>query len=458
MIGFFAKRPALGLTAFVVVLLAGALIAHRRDRRPGAALSLARAGVLKGRVTGSESGWRGKLDLDQAKLEGKQLVQSLPDGTRISYSLDPRLQRWALDYLRAHEVPYAAMTMVDIERARVLVMAGHAADNPKVNTRELCLTPWAPAASVYKLVTASALLDQGVSPEASVCYHGGMHGLNKRHLVDNAKRDQACNSLADGVAKSVNPIMGKLALRHLKPRDLVDWSYRFGFNRSIPFELPVQPSVARIPDGQLEFARVAAGFWRTEASVLHGALIAGVAATRGMLVWPTLVDSVREPNGKSYAPRTLEPERVMSRSLADKLAAMMVNTTTIGTASRSFHDRKGNPMLPGIEVGGKTGSLSRHTPYLHYSWFVGFAPAKKPRVAFAVLLGNPAKWRIKAHTAARVMLGHYFSPESIEKRTPPRGPAIASPDGATKAQPAARRPLKRKAARRAALRALAPRA
>ncbi len=457
MIGFFAKRPALGLTAFVAVLLAGGLVAHRRERgaRAATTLSMARTGALKALAAASTPDWRGKLDLDQAKLEGKQLVQSLPDGTRIHYSLDPRLQRFALDYLRPHQVPYAAMRMIDLERSRVLVLAGHAESNPKVNTRELCLTPWAPAASVYKLVTAAALLDQGVSPEASVCYHGGMHGLQKRHITDNGKLDSDCHSLSFGVAKSVNPIMGKLALRHLKPQDLVDWSYRFGFNRPIPFELPVQPSVARIPDGQLQFARVAAGFWRTEASVLHGAVIAGVAASRGMLAWPTLVDTVREPSGKSSVPRTLDPERVMSRAVADKLAAMMVSTTTMGTASRSFHDRQGNPMLPGIEVGGKTGSLSRQSPFIHYSWFVGFAPARKPRVAFAVLLGNPAKWKIKAHTAARVMLSRYFNPE---EKTPPR-PALAAPQGTKTAKAASPKPTraKRKAARRASLRH-APRA
>ncbi len=30
-----------------------------------------------------------------------------------------------------------------------------------------------PAASVFKLITGSALLDQGLTPESNVCYHGG---------------------------------------------------------------------------------------------------------------------------------------------------------------------------------------------------------------------------------------------------------------------------------------------
>jgi cell division protein FtsI/penicillin-binding protein 2 len=448
MIGFFTKRPRHGLLAILLMIGGGAWLAHRSNRLPSArtALAMVRSRLQPARsLVAPEGGdWRSKLDLDQTHESGGKLVQAMPDGTRVTFSIDPRLQRRALEYLRLHEVPYAAMTMLDLASARVLVLAGHAASNPRVNTRQLCLTPWAPAASIYKLVTASALLDEGVSPEASVCYHGGAHGLTRRNLVDNPKADLACNTLSYAIAKSINPIMGKLALRHLKPAALDEWSRRFGFNRPLPFELPVQPSVARIPSGEVGFARVAAGFWRTEASVLHGAMIGGVAASRGLLLWPTLIEAVREPSGKSYRPQPLEPERVMSRSLADKLAAMMATTTTIGTAARAFHDRHGNPMLPGVDVGGKTGSLSRSNPFLHYSWFVGFAPAKKPRVAFAVLLGNPAKWRIKAHTAARVLLGHYFNPDAAESKTRKLATAPAAK------QPKAKRASARRGKRRAA--------
>ena len=94
----------------------------------------------------------------------------------------------------------------------------------------------------------------------------------------------------------------------------------------------------------------------------------------------------------------------------------MESTTRMGTARSGFVDAKGRALLP-FTVAGKTGSLNfRGRPEdpqppaglangeLLYSWFVGYAPADKPEVAFAVLIGNSAKWRIKATFAAQQML------------------------------------------------------
>jgi penicillin-binding protein A len=437
MIGFFVKRPALGVLALLAVGISGGVIAHRRGpvatrtAHGVAALSMTKRPAFS--TAPAVTDWRARLDLDKARWQGKTLVQDLGDGGRVTFSIDSKLQKWAGEYLKSYQVPYGGMVMFDLRTSKVLVMAGHSADNPKVSTRELCLTPWAPAASVYKLVTAAALLDHGVSPETNVCYHGGFHGLRKHHVVDDAKLDKDCNTLTYAIAKSINPIMAKLALKHLTDKDMEDWSYRFGFNRPIPFELPVQPSKASIPTEDLARAKVAAGFWKTEASVLHGALMAAVAASRGLLVWPSLVESVKLSDGRILRPEPPEPERVMGRGQADKLASMMLATTKVGTGVRAFHDRSGNPFLPKVEVGGKTGSLSRQNPFLHYSWFVGFAPVHKPRVAFAVLLGNPAKWTVKANVAARVLLTHYFNPDA-DKAKPRPAPAGAPSKGIARAK------------------------
>ena len=61
-----------------------------------------------------------------------------------------------------------------------------------------------------------------------------------------------------------------------------------------------------------------------------------------------------------------------------------------------------------VSVAGKTGSLTQQNPYRAYSWWVGFAPVEKPRIAIAVLVVNSPKWRIKASYAARETLRHYL--------------------------------------------------
>jgi cell division protein FtsI/penicillin-binding protein 2 len=96
---------------------------------------------------------------------------------------------------------------------------------------------------------------------------------------------------------------------------------------------------------------------------------------------------------------------------------MMELTTRIGTAKATFHDRRGRRVLP-VDVAGKTGTLSAETDrgYVGYSWFVGYAPAERPAIAFAVVLGNNPNWRIKATYVGRQIVSEYLA----SKPAPPR--------------------------------------
>ncbi len=437
MIGFFRKSPRIGSLSIFLVFVTGGVLAHHSkgpSKRPKAPpLVVEQEKPRPAKKTEIPQTWKMMVDLDSATPEGGRLVQQLPDGAKVTFTLDPELQAWAKGHLENYEIPYGAMVMVDIKDGKTLVMAGHSSRNEQVDIEQLCLTPWAPAASVFKLVTAAALVDRGVPANAQICYHGGMRGLRKSHIRDNPKLDTTCRSLSYAIAKSVNPIMGKLAVRYLGQKHLTRWARRLGFERPVPFDLPVAPSKASIPKEKLALARVAAGFWKTEISPLHGAVLAGVAASGGLLRWPHVVQSVQRPGAGSQPLRRSVPKRVMNRYLARQLRQMMVRTTVMGSARRGFHSRRGRPFLGKVKVGGKTGSLSRKHPYLQYSWFVGFAPAAKPEVAFAVLLGNPARWRIKAHTSARMMLSQYFKKSRTKKKK------VASASSKTSATVLARR-------------------
>ena len=405
MVNFFKKKSGLCTGACVVMLGFGALMAHRVDR-PAAVPVLATA---HGRAPAPLPRWRDEIDLALARGDGTQLVQTLADGSRLRMTLDPDLQQRTIEYLRDYEVPYGAAVLYRIDTGEVLVMAGHSQRSPDVSLEKLCLTPWAPAASVFKIVTAGALLSLGVPPSAEVCYHGGTRKLTGAHLRDIPRLDRTCHNLSDAVARSLNPVIAKLAVRHLGWETLRGWADRFGFNRAVPFDVHTMPSRASIPKDPLELARTAAGFWHTEISALHGAVIAAVAASGGLLRWPHVVRSVELTDGSDQTPLRAASERVLPRAAAHALAQMMARTVSRGTARRGFYSRRGVRLLPEATVAGKTGSLSRRDPHLSYSWFVGFAPADHPEVAFSVLLGNPPRWRIKASTAARVLLHRYFA-------------------------------------------------
>jgi penicillin-binding protein A len=180
----------------------------------------------------------------------------------------------------------------------------------------------------------------------------------------------------------------------------------------LPFALPVEPSAAQVPDGGLAFARTAAGFWNTTLSPLHGAYLAATLARGGVTPPLRLIDRVVDRDGNAVRVEGAPARRVVAEAAARAVGRMMVGTTEFGTARLGFRDKRTNrPLLPGIAVAGKTGSLDRRdpaAPHLSYSWFVGYAPAERPEVAVAVLLGNGADWHVKAHQVAREVLGSYF--------------------------------------------------
>jgi cell division protein FtsI/penicillin-binding protein 2 len=352
---------------------------------------------------------RGDISLDKAVLRGDHYEVPLYDESRALLTLDPTLQKAAEGVLARAKAPVGAIVVMATD-GRILALAGRRTE-PKLVERawDAALSVWAPAASIFKLVTAAALVADGVDPNAEVCYHGGLRSVDASNLEDDPGRDGQCGDLGFAVAKSQNALIAKLAHKHLDRDELKDAAEAFGFAAAPTFALDVEPNRYALPEQPLEFARVAAGFWSTELSPLGGALVANVIATDGLAVTPRIVAEVRAADGASRQVVAAPSERAIPRKVARAVADMMVEACESGSARKGFRDERGREFFPNIDVAGKTGSLTRADPsYLHYSWFVGFAPADAPQVSIAVLLGNPRRWHLKASTAARLVLDELF--------------------------------------------------
>ncbi len=350
-------------------------------------------------------------------MEGGHLVQTMSDDTRVRFTVEPELQQTAERLLQRYQIPYASVVILSVRTGKILVLAGSSQADPGLTPRQLALKAWAPSASVFKLVTAAALIERNrARPMTRVCYHGGLRSLSAANLSDDPRRDTTCHTLADAIGMSLNPVMGKLARKHLSRTELLDTANRFGYNAAIDFDLDMPPSLASIPAGEIERARVAAGFWHTTLSPLHGALIAQAIANGGVMVRPRLLDEIRSPGGQRLKLPETWRKQVITPYTAKVVGRMMVLTTTVGTARDGFYDRRGRAYLPTVKVAAKTGTLSRRSPPLDYNWLVGFAPFDRPQVAFAILLGNPVRWRTKPHYLARQLLQAVFAQRRRDRR------------------------------------------
>jgi cell division protein FtsI/penicillin-binding protein 2 len=297
-------------------------------------------------------------------------------------ALEARIDKLLVD----GRTPYGAVVVMDAHTGRVLALAEHstrgAADG-------LALRPIAPAASVFKVVTASALLSAGVDANDEACFHGGRTRMTARLLQDDPRRDR-CMPFADVLPKSANVAIAKLASRKLTPTVLRAEAARWGFGVRFADVDGLLPSSAVIPEASFPFAEAAAGFGDVKISALHGAVIASIVANDGVLVRPVL-DADQEPEA---------PLRVIPTRHARALKKMLADTVTDGTARRAF--RQG-PRLA-TTAAGKTGSLTDYGTGLDTSWFVGFAPVEAPQFIVSALVVNTARWHIKAPWLAKEAL------------------------------------------------------
>src|SRR5262249_5479759 len=122
------------------------------------------------------------IDLDRRELaaDGARYEAPLKDGRRAVLTLDPTLQALAEKLLSEARAPRGASVAMAPD-GRILALAGRRSDPAAKGARASAAAPpgpipapafdwrlatdvWAPAASVFKLVTASALVAAGVDP------------------------------------------------------------------------------------------------------------------------------------------------------------------------------------------------------------------------------------------------------------------------------------------------------
>ena len=350
------------------------------------------------------------IQLERLHTGRTEVTAPAASGRVARLTVDPYLQRTTVALYKDHKVPEGATVLMDLKSGRVLVYASQQSKGP---VKDMCADATAPAASIFKIITASALVEHaGLSPQTKQCYHGGSERLDQADLVDDPKKDKWCATLSEAMGRSLNTVFARLALRNLDPSKLKATAGAYGFN--FPFQLdgPVETSELTIPEGDLAFARTSAGFWNSTLSPVQAVMVASAVALDGSMVRPTLVQTVVDSMGVAIyrAPETLQVIRKpVKPETAHAVREMMEATVSTGTGYKAFHDAGGKAFLPGIRVAGKTGTLTRAKTEQYYTWFVGFAPSDHPQVAIATLVVNKPQWTTRANVLARDVLRAYFA-------------------------------------------------
>lgn len=329
-----------------------------------------------------------------------------PKGASVELTIDPVVQQAAWDALGANA---GAIVAIDPKTGAILAMVSKESYDPNVlashestsvvidRYKELLANPGKPLinraiggdlyhpGSVFKIImTAAALSGGDYVPESEFPNPGTLQLTGTETFISNAEGGScgggATASIATALRLSCNIPFAQLgsAMGEDRIRDMAE---AFGFGQKVSIPMTATPSI--YPSGmdaaQLQLSSF--GQFDDKVTPLQMAMVSAAIANGGILMQPTLIESVTAPDLRVIQPFSpSEFGRPVSPEVAATMTQMLVNGVSNGAAS--------NARISGVDVAGKTGTAENGEGQAFTLWFTGFAPANDPRVAIAVVVEN----------------------------------------------------------------------
>ena len=262
-----------------------------------------------------------------------------------------------------------------------------------------------PPGSVFKIISAAALLDSGVNPSAPVDCEGYLHQPDALRcaIYRHFGIGHGPVTLVDALARSCNVYFFHYA-EQVGAGPLVDWGRRFGLGSTAGIDLPAEVR-GEFPTGggkKLPPADdprlIAIGQGPVTTTPLQVARIMAAVANGGYLVRPYVVrggSSNRPENGVRSAAPVPIPGLNPAMLAVIRSGLRQAVADDEGTAHATVD-------IDQVAIAGKTGTaeVGGHLP--EHAWFAGFAPADRPQVALVVVLEHAGE----AATAAGPVVQH----------------------------------------------------
>jgi cell division protein FtsI (penicillin-binding protein 3) len=327
-----------------------------------------------------------------------ETVGTVPEreGRDVFLTLDHGIQANAeavlRETVRTWRAKSASAIVLDPRTGAVLAMAvapGFDANRfgsvPLARSRNRAVTDVYEPGSTFKIVTVSGVLSDGlVTPRTAYTLPYEIQ-VADRKIHDSHPRPTERFTVAQILSKSSN--VGTITLAQLLgERRLAEWIERWGFGRTTGIDFPGETRGIVLPleswsGSTIGNLPIGHGIGVTP---LQMAGAYGAIANDGVWVQPHLVDRVG--GGASAKPKR---RRIISAGIASTLTALLRGVVDEGGTGTEA-------AVPGYTVAGKTGTAAKPDPRGGYSTsayvasFVGFLPAKNPRLVICVTVDEPS--------------------------------------------------------------------
>ena len=358
-----------------------------------------------------------RTDLFSANNESSHWTIHTHLDTLLQTELTATLER--LKTLERGKPERIALVAMDGKTGFIKAMAGFDLTAPETNP---CTSNIYPAASVFKIVTASAAVETlDYKADTRLYYNGGKYTLYKRQLADKKNKYTNRVTMGKAFAESINPVFGKIGKLSLGRQTLNEFAHKFGFNQNPETDFDFPEAQFAVTESDYHLAELGCGFNHdTLISPVFALTMVSAVVNNGHSLVPRLVDTIsdssQEPIYKSQKEIYKSP---ISPETAAEMVKIMERTVTAGTARKAFRGCSRDKVLSGLVIGGKTGSLFNREHTVKYDWFTGFGCQKETEetLIVAVVVGHRKYIGTKACNHARNMLKTYFTHLAKTKET-----------------------------------------
>ena len=241
--------------------------------------------------------------------------------------------------------------------------------------------------STFKLITASAALEEGITTtdkEGEFCCTGGITIEGVRISCWRYYRPHGSESLRQALMNSCNPVFIGLGQK-MGVSKYYDYLEKFGLLKRTGIDLPGEAGSIFLKEdkvGPIELATISFG-QRFEITPIQMITAVSTIANKGTYVKPRIVKQIIDSKtGEVKDVPVEETAGVISKETAEGVLSMMGTVVAEGTGK--------NAQVKGYSVGGKTGTSEDGVDTGKYvTSFVGVAPVEAPQVVVLITLYNP---------------------------------------------------------------------
>ena len=358
------------------------------------------------------------LGLDRPDAQIDQMLNKPIIGSDLILTVDSFVQRAAENALRGRS---GAILVLDADSGAIWAMASAPRFDPNrildgayvIDLLEGCdgagdcqapllnraTQALYPPGSTWKTISLIAGLDSGqVTPDTAFDFGEPIQGSDGPYFVysvggatiPDPNHTERMLNLEMSYAKSANAAFARIG-DEMPPDTLIEYAARFGYGSpgeiAFPLEIEYTPSqlagdLRRLYDNDWLRAVSAIGQGELLSSPLNVAMVVLSVLNEGDLPIPYWVHAVREPGGTviERLPNRLVLGNRMKPATAQLVRQMMITAVEAGSGQTA--------RIPGLIVGGKTGTAQVGGDQLPHAWFAGFAQAEGRGVIVVVLIEN----------------------------------------------------------------------